>query len=164
MIDPIRPFIDHQNVFILDGGLATELEKRGHNLNDPLWSAKILLEQPEAIRQVHSDYLWAGADCIISASYQASLPGLMARGLSPAAAADLIRRSVQLAIEARDQFWAVMANRRQRLRSRLSTPMAYASMSMAASCSRSSSGAARRRSAPRSSASTSPGPSRAPSR
>lgn len=116
MIDPIRPFLDYQNVFILDGGLATELEARGHNLADPLWSAKLLLEQPDAIRQVHSDYLWAGADCIISASYQASLPGLMARGLSQAKAANLIRLAVQLAIEARNQFWAVMANRQGRLR------------------------------------------------
>lgn len=114
--NPIEPFLDYQNVFILDGGLATELEARRHNLNDPLWSAKILLEQPEAIRQVHSDYLRAGADCVISASYQASLPGLMARGLSEAEAANLIRFAVQLAIEARDQFWALMANRRGRLR------------------------------------------------
>lgn len=114
--NPIEPFLAYQNVFILDGGLATELEKRRHNLNDPLWSAKILLEQPEAIRQVHSDYLWAGADCIISASYQASLPGLISRGLSAEEAADLIRFAVQLAIEARDQFWAMMANRRGRLR------------------------------------------------
>lgn len=116
MIDPIRPFLDYQNVFILDGGLATELEKRRHNLDDPLWSAKILLEQPDAIRQVHSDYLWAGADCVISASYQASLPGLQARGFSQNAAADLIRSSVKLAMEARAQFWAVKANQRGRLR------------------------------------------------
>lgn len=116
MKNPIRPFLDYQNVFILDGGLATELEARRHNLDDPLWSAKLLLEQPEAIRQVHSDYLWAGADCVISASYQASLPGLMARGLSQTEAAALIQLSVQLAIEARDQFWAMKANRRGRLR------------------------------------------------
>jgi homocysteine S-methyltransferase len=114
--NPIEPFLRYQNVFILDGGLATELEARRHNLNDPLWSAKLLLEQPDAIRQVHSDYLWAGADCLISASYQASLPGLMARGFNETEAADLIRFSVQLAMEARDQFWAIMANRRQRLR------------------------------------------------
>jgi homocysteine S-methyltransferase len=114
--NPIEPFLAYQNLFILDGGLATELEARRHNLDDPLWSARILLEQSEAIRQVHSDYLHAGADCIISASYQASLPGLLARGLNEREAADLIRFSVQLAIEARDQFWAVMANRRRRLR------------------------------------------------
>jgi homocysteine S-methyltransferase len=114
--NPIEPFLAYQNVFILDGGLATELETRRHNLDDPLWSAKILLEQPSAIRQVHSDYLHAGADCIISASYQASLPGLMARGLTEKQAGDLIRFSVELAIETRDQFWAIMANRRGRLR------------------------------------------------
>lgn len=114
--NPIEPFLAYQNVFILDGGLATELEVRRYDLNDSLWSAKILLAQPEAIRQVHSDYLWAGADCIISASYQASLPGLISRGLSEDEAANLIRFAVQLALEARDQFWAVMANRRGRLR------------------------------------------------
>ncbi len=114
--NPIEPFLAYQNTFILDGGLATELEARGHNLDDPLWSARILLERPEAIREVHSDYLQAGADCIISASYQASLPGLMARGRSEAEAAVLIHFSVQLAIEARDQFWGIMANRQQRLR------------------------------------------------
>jgi homocysteine S-methyltransferase len=116
MKNPIRPFLDYQNVFILDGGLATELEARGHNLDDPLWSAKLLLQQPEAIRQVHSDYLDAGADCVISASYQASLPGLQARGLSQTEAAALIRLSVQLAVEARDQFWTIKANRQRRLR------------------------------------------------
>lgn len=114
--NPIDPFLAYQNIFILDGGLATELETRGYNLDDPLWSAKILLEEPDAIRQVHSDYLWSGADCIISTSYQASLPGLIARGLNEKEAADLIRLSVQLAIEARDQFWTSMANRQQRLR------------------------------------------------
>lgn len=123
MQNPIRPFLDYQNIFILDGGLATELEARGYDLNDPLWSAKLLLEQPEAIRQVHSDYLWAGADCVISASYQASLPGLQARGLNETEAANLIRLSVQLAIEARDQFWGIKANRQGRLR-----PLAAASV------------------------------------
>ncbi|VAW36458.1 Homocysteine S-methyltransferase [hydrothermal vent metagenome] len=116
MLNPIRPFLDYQNLFILDGGLATELEARGHDLNDALWSARLLLEQPEAIRQVHSDYLWAGADCVISASYQASLPGLQARGLSQKEAAALIQLSVQLAIDAREQFWAIETNRRGRLR------------------------------------------------
>ena len=114
--NPIEPFLAYQNVFILDGGLATELEARRHNLDDPLWSARLLLEQPDAIRQVHSDYLLAGADCVISASYQASLPGFMARGLSELEAADLIHTSVQIAREARDRFWAIMANRRSRLR------------------------------------------------
>ena len=93
------------SLHILDGGLATELENRGHNLDDPLWSARLLLTEPGAIQQLHHDYLTAGADIIISASYQATIPGFMARGLDETAARDLIRQSVALAVAARDQFW-----------------------------------------------------------
>lgn len=45
---------------ILDGALATELEARGCDLSDPLWSAKVLIENPELIYQVHLDYFNAG--------------------------------------------------------------------------------------------------------
>lgn len=92
-------------MLILDGGLATELEARGHDLDDNLWSARILLEAPEAIRQVHLDYLAAGADCIITSTYQASLPGFLSRGLDEVQAIEILRRSVALAIDARDTFW-----------------------------------------------------------
>lgn len=116
MIDPIKPFLDYQGMVVVDGGLATELEWRGHNLKDPLWSAKLLAESPLAIRRVHSDYLEAGADCVISASYQATIPGLMARGFRANEATDLILLSVQLATEARDEFWAMEDHRKHRLR------------------------------------------------
>jgi homocysteine S-methyltransferase len=65
---------------------------------------------------VHLDYFLAGADCAISASYQASLAGFAARGLSQADALGLIQRSVQLAAEARDAFWADRAQRAGRAR------------------------------------------------
>nr|DAD19613.1 TPA_asm: hypothetical protein HUJ06_021076 [Nelumbo nucifera] len=55
---------------VIDGGLATELERHGADLNDPLWSAKCLINSPHLIRRVHLDYLEAGADIIITASYQ----------------------------------------------------------------------------------------------
>jgi homocysteine S-methyltransferase len=92
-------------VIILDGGLATELERRGADLRDPLWSAKVLLEAPDLIRQVHLDYYVAGADVATTASYQASFDGFARRGLDAAAAAELLRRSVSLACEAREMFW-----------------------------------------------------------
>ena len=85
---------------ILDGGLATELERRGHDLRNPLWSARLLIEDPAQIAAVHRDYLAAGAECITSASYQASLPGLIAKGLSHQQAADVLIHSVQLARQA----------------------------------------------------------------
>ncbi len=99
-------YLAAQRVVILDGALATELEERGAVLDDPLWSAKILLESPELIRQVHYDYFVAGADVTITASYQASFPGLAARRLTEEEAADLMRLSVALALEARRSFLA----------------------------------------------------------
>ncbi len=114
--NPMQPFLDNQGVLILDGGLASELERAGYDLDDPLWSAKVLLETPEAIGDVHRSYLEAGADCIISASYQATIEGFRARGLGLAAAENAIRKSVQLALDARDEFWADESNSGNRLR------------------------------------------------
>jgi homocysteine S-methyltransferase len=104
-VNPFAPFLEQNNVVILDGGLATELERRGADLHDPLWSAKLLLENPNLIRQVHYDYFAAGADVATTASYQATIPGLLQRGLSTNQAADLLRLSVSLARQACDQFW-----------------------------------------------------------
>lgn len=103
--NPLQPLLDQSGVVILDGALATELERRGAALDDPLWSAKVLLEQPELIRQVHYDYFVAGADVAITASYQATLAGFAQRGLTAEQAAALMRRSVQLAQTARDEYW-----------------------------------------------------------
>ena len=101
---------------ILDGALATELEARGADLRDPLWSAKILIEQPALIRDVHRDYFAAGADVATTTTYQASFPGFARRGIEAAAAAALMCDAVDLARSARDEFWSDVNNRRGRLR------------------------------------------------
>ncbi len=110
-MNPIESILQNYPAVILDGALATELERRGANLKDKLWSAKLLLENPDMIRQLHMDYFLAGADCAITASYQASIEGFMRRGLSNDEATKLIQKSVQLAVEARDEFWKNEANR-----------------------------------------------------
>ncbi len=90
---------------ILDGALATELEAHGCNLADPLWSARVLIENPDLIYQVHLDYFRAGADCAITASYQATIEGFAARGIQDDEALELIKKTVLLAKRARDDFW-----------------------------------------------------------
>ncbi|HVF24792.1 MAG TPA: homocysteine S-methyltransferase [Anaerolineales bacterium] len=115
MNDPVTSILDKYPALVIDGALATELERRGHDLNDSLWSAKILLEHPDAIKQVHYDYFKAGADCAITASYQATIEGFAKRGLNEEEAVTLIQRSVKIAIEARGEFWANPANRYGRL-------------------------------------------------
>lgn len=104
-MNPIQTILNDHPLVVLDGALATELERRGANLKDPLWSAKILLEQPELIKQVHLDYFRAGADCATTSSYQATIAGLTRRGLNRAQAQHVIQQSVYLARNARDEFW-----------------------------------------------------------
>ena len=86
---------------IADGGLATELEARGHDLSDALWSARLLVEAPQEITAVHMSFFRAGAMIATTASYQASFEALAARGIGRDETIRLLRRSVELASGAR---------------------------------------------------------------
>ncbi len=88
---------------VLDGGLSTQLEALGADLGDELWSARLLLEEPALIRSAHAAYFAAGADVATTASYQASFAGFARRGLDVAQAERLMRLSVELAAQARDE-------------------------------------------------------------
>jgi homocysteine S-methyltransferase len=92
------------DVVILDGGLATELEARGLDVSDRLWSARVLVTDPDAIEALHLDYFRAGARVATTASYQATIPGFAAAGLDRGAALAAIRTSVELAQHARDRY------------------------------------------------------------
>ena len=96
--------IQKQGLVILDGALATELEKRGANLNHALWSAKLLTEDPQLIQKVHEHYLQVGANVISTASYQASFLGFEKQGYTKEEAIHLLQYSVTLALNARDKY------------------------------------------------------------
>jgi homocysteine S-methyltransferase len=110
-MNPINNILNDFSLIILDGALATELENRGCNINDSLWSAKILAENPEIIEKVHYDYFISGADCAITSSYQATIDGFMQKGFTETEAISLIQRSVRIAKKARDDFWNDPENR-----------------------------------------------------
>ena len=116
MADVIRNYLEQQGYLIIDGALGTELERRGCNLDDPLWSARLLADDPDKIAAVHTDYLRAGADCLITASYQATFQGLACQGYTQAQAQRLIKSSVTLAKTVVESFWADPANRVNRLK------------------------------------------------
>ena len=109
--NPLNAITARQPFMIVDGALATELERAGFDLNDSLWSAKVLADDPQAIVDVHRAYFEAGADVATTASYQATLEGLMARSLSETQASALIQRSVTLAAQARSDYLAAHPER-----------------------------------------------------
>lgn len=98
--------VHSESVLINDGGLATELEARGNDLSDPLWSARLLTDAPQEIVAVHVAYFRAGATIATTVSYQASFEGFAARGIGRDQAIRLMRRSVALASAARDEISA----------------------------------------------------------
>ena len=89
-----------RGTLILDGGLSTQLELGGADLENTLWSASVLLDNPGAVLAAHRAFVGAGADVLITASYQVSFEGFAARGLDGGAAADALRASVRIAREA----------------------------------------------------------------
>lgn len=99
-MDLIERALAEHDTLILDGGLSTQLELGGADLRDPLWSAHVLVEDPAAVLEAHRAFLNAGADVLITASYQVSFEGFAARGLHSGAAGDALRASVTIAREA----------------------------------------------------------------
>ena len=90
-------FVADDTVLVADGGLATELEARGNDLSDSLWSARLLMDAPEQIRDAHLAFFRAGAVIATSASYQATFEGFARRGFDRRDEAGLMRRSMELA-------------------------------------------------------------------
>ena len=90
--NPISSVLEQVPCIVLDGGLGTELEHRGADLSDPLWSARALIDSPGLIEQIHFDYFCSGADVAVSASYQCTVEGFCRRGLGRSEAESLILR------------------------------------------------------------------------
>ncbi|KAL3047859.1 hypothetical protein OYC64_021928 [Pagothenia borchgrevinki] len=97
---------DNNGPLILDGGLATELEAQGIKLQgDPLWSARLLHTNPQAIKDAHYRFLLSGADVITTATYQASVSGFMNHlDVSCDRAKELMMSGVHLAKETVEKF------------------------------------------------------------
>lgn len=98
--------LDRDRPILIDGGLATQLEAQGCDIGNALWSASLLRSNPEAIVQATRAYLDAGAECVATATYQASREGFATLGLSADQANELMLLSVDLAVRARDEYLA----------------------------------------------------------
>ena len=90
---------------VLDGGLSTELEARGHDVSSALWSARLLRDDPAAVVAAHAAFAAAGAQVATTASYQATVAGFGATGVAADEARRLIASSVALAREGQGDGW-----------------------------------------------------------
>ena len=101
----LETILKNKEVMVIDGSMSTALERLGADNSSRLWTAAALADNPELIKQVHHEYFRAGADCGITCTYQATIPGLMEHGYSEEEAEKLIADSIRLFREARDEWW-----------------------------------------------------------
>jgi homocysteine S-methyltransferase len=89
-----------KNYTLLDGGLATALEDLGNTFTSELWTGELLKSAPDQIREAHAAFVKAGADIIITSTYQVSFPGCLAKGWTHQEVVDALKNSIQLARDA----------------------------------------------------------------
>lgn len=86
---------------LLDGGLATALEDLGNTFTSELWTGELLKSAPDQIREAHAAFVNAGAEIIITSTYQVSFPGCIAKGWTHQEVVDSLKNSIQLARDAK---------------------------------------------------------------
>ncbi|MBD5432635.1 MAG: homocysteine S-methyltransferase [Lactobacillus sp.] len=97
-------FEEAKRGLVLDGAMADELQRQGTNLNNKLWTASALVNQEEKIYQAHLNYFKAGANIVITDTYQANVPGFIKAGYSQKQATNFIKQAVKIAKHARDDY------------------------------------------------------------
>ena len=105
MTASLEEIIKDNKIMIIDGSMSTALERLGADNSSALWTAGTLATRPDLVKQVHLDYFRAGADCGITCTYQATIPGLMNHGYSEEEAERIIADSIRIFNEARDEWW-----------------------------------------------------------
>jgi homocysteine S-methyltransferase len=88
------------SVHVIDGGLSTELERLGAKIQGELWTGRALLEDPAVVAEAHRAFALAGAEVVISSSYQLSRQGFEEIGLTAADADEALRQSIRVAKDA----------------------------------------------------------------
>ena len=105
MTASLEEIIKDNKIMIIDGSMSTALERLGADNSSALWTAGTLATRPDLVKQVHLDYFRAGADCGITCTYQATIPGLKNHGYSEEEAERIIADSIRIFKEARDEWW-----------------------------------------------------------
>jgi S-methylmethionine-dependent homocysteine/selenocysteine methylase len=90
-----------KRIVLTDGGMGQELLRRSGAAPTPLWSARVLIDEPDLVRDLHADFIKAGARVITINTYAAT-PERLERDGAPGLFKTLQRRGIDLAKEARD--------------------------------------------------------------
>jgi len=93
----------NNKIMLLDGSMSYPLEKLGYNLNKKLWTGDALINNPDIIKNIHKEYVNAGADFISTSTYQVSYDSLNEMGYSLSEIKNILKKSVDITRYAIDE-------------------------------------------------------------
>ncbi len=99
---PLEQKITAGEVILLDGATGTELQRRGAPMDRVAWCARATLTHGDLLREIHEDYIRAGADVVIANTFATARHMLEAAGLGDSVV-EINARAVAIAREARDR-------------------------------------------------------------
>jgi homocysteine S-methyltransferase len=103
MLGPLATLFATRSPVLLDGGLGSEIERRGVDAGLPLWSANAVFKAPDVLEQIHRDYIQAGADIIATCTFRTTARTFRRAGLTDESE-KLTRDAVAIAQCAREAF------------------------------------------------------------
>ena len=103
-VDSMNLITKAKDGIVLDGAMSDELERQGVQTNNKLWTATALTDELDKVYQAHWNYFEAGAELVITDTYQANVQAFIKAGYSQRQAQQFIRSAVKIAKKARDDF------------------------------------------------------------
>lgn len=95
-------------IILLDGGMGQELIHRSKQPPSPMWSASVMMEEPEIVEAVHSEYIQAGAKVLTLNSYSVT-PERLARDSKSELFKPLQAKAIEIAKTARGDHDVMIA-------------------------------------------------------
>ena len=92
-----------KNIYLLDGGVGQEIYKRANKPQTPLWSTQVMIDNPQIVKDVHKDFIKAGATIITPNNYTCT-PSRLKRDSQLKLFEELQLQALNLAIQARDEL------------------------------------------------------------
>src|SRR3989344_2958101 len=80
--DRFRKRLEDGETLILNGAMGTEIQRRGVSTKLPLWSAAAVVSDPDVIKQIHRDYIYAGADILTTNTFRTNVRTLCKAGMT----------------------------------------------------------------------------------
>ena len=93
----MKALVQNDVMHLIDGGLSSELERLGARIEGELWTGQTLLADARLVEQAHRNFVAAGAEVVITSSYQLSRQGFEEIGLTASDASKALKKSVEVA-------------------------------------------------------------------